>query len=502
MKIIHYLNIFCFLFITACATSSSYSSLEDQPHDEESPRELMIPAGVDSVIAAEARELADSSFVTYQREQEAEELKRRANAYRAESDTLWHYLSLEATDEPDNMQDDPDFVDSFNEGAQYFGEATTIAESNEISEADLEQYSLLLANAINSFEEALQLNPFDSQTRLVLAQLYGAKANRLNQTENYERAIDILEKLVRLEQGQFVIYGALGENYYLVENFETAAQNFDKAIELLHETIPFTDYYFEHNSYSPDDSLNVFFYEFYAGQSYTNLFDADTAIERFENAQNYATSENDLAAIEGELEFINWDDGNILGSMRRDSLISLVNSDQLAEAEAGFFELKNSLKTTRAKDEIEWRLAVVQYQLGKEEEGANRLLNLVQRTEVDENGSPINEAYREYFNDFGTITYNLGVRYNSERDRNLALKYFLQSAKVSWSNRARSNLMIADLLSNNTNESLQYALLAEQEIESLSENDRKALYELLTNLYRSSGEMEMARNYLQLWREL
>lgn len=499
MRRIHYLIIFSYLFTTACASSSTYRAI-DESSSGESSRELLIPAGVDSLTATQARKLADSSFVSYESEQEAEEMKRRANAYRAESDTLWHFLSMEASDQSVELQDDPDFVESFNEGAQYYANATSIAQANTLSDIELARYSQLLDNAITSFEEALLLNPFDSQTRLVLAQLYGAKASRLNQKKNFKQAIDILEKLVRLEKGQYVIYGALGENYYLLESFEEAAKNLDKAVAILHETVSFTEYYFENNSYSSDDSLNVFFYKFYSGQSYTNLLDADTAIERFESARNYVVTENDLKAIEGELQFINWDDKNILGSMRRDELIATVNTGQLNEAEIGFSELINNLKTQRAKDEIDWRLAVVQYQLEKEEESANRLLALIQRSETGDDGSPIGKNYSEYFDDFGTITYNIGIKYNSNNNRSLALKYFIMSAKVKWSNRARSNLMIADLLSNNIEEAINYAKLAENEIDSLNDIDKKALYELLTNLYRSRGDMDIARNYLQLWR--
>ncbi|MDZ7765857.1 MAG: tetratricopeptide repeat protein [Melioribacteraceae bacterium] len=431
MKLLHYCLVLYILLFSACATSSSYRSL-DNDDEENGQNELVIPAGVDSLTAAESSELADSSFVSYEKIQEAEALKRKANAYRAESDTLWSVLSMDTsnTNEAENQQDDPQFVENFNTGAENFTEAREIAQSQEISEEDLERYSELVTNAIQSFEKALQINPFDSQTRLLLAQLYGTKASRLNQEQDHKKAIDVLEKLVRVEKGEHSVYYALGENYYLVGNYELAAQNFEKAIELLHETIPLTDYYYENQTYSSEDSTRAFNYGFYAGDSYIELFRADEAIQAFENAREYAQTDNDIAAIESQIDFINWDDGNILGSMRRDSIAALANNNELEQAESGFLELKDQLKTQEAKDEIEWRLGVVQYQLGKEEQAADRLLALIQRTETNEDGNPIDPDYQRYFNDFGAIMYNIGMNHLNENNNRMALNYFNQSTKI------------------------------------------------------------------------
>ena len=500
MKTLHYCFIIILLFVSACATSSSYVTLSERV--EEAPRPLVIPAGVDSLTAAESRILADSSFVSYQREQEAEALKRRAAAYQAESDTLWYYLTLESTGDEVPMDDNPEFVEAYNEGAEFFTAAIDIGQQPEITQEDLDRYAQLVNQAINAFEDALMINPFDNQLKLILGQLYGTKAARLNQEADHYEAIDVLEKLVRLERGEHVIYASLAENYFRVSNYERAAENFKLARETLENTARLDDYYFEHGGFSPQDSLNVFLYTYYTGESYINLLDAENALSEFEQARQLATSEDDIEAINSQIDFINWDDGNILGSMRRDSLAALVSNGRLEEAESGFLELRNSLKTQYARDEIDWRLGVVQYQLGKQDEAAERLLQLVQRTDNYDDGTPVNSMYERYFNDFGIITYNIGIEYRRNNERNLALKYLNQSAKVQWENRAQSYLQIADLISNNVVEAIRYAELAEQEIESLNEQDKKALYELLADLHRRNRNMELAQHYFQLWREI
>ncbi|MDZ7765856.1 MAG: hypothetical protein U5K00_15820 [Melioribacteraceae bacterium] len=49
---------------------------------------------------------------------------------------------------------------------------------------------------------------------------------------------------------------------------------------------------------------------------------------------------------------------------------------------------------------------------------------------------------------------------------------------------------------------MRHAEFAEEEADTLGENDRKALYSLLMNFHRRNGNMELARNYQEMWREL
>jgi len=233
-----------------------------------------------------------------------------------------------------------------------------------------------------------------------------------------------------------------------------------------------------------------------------NYLQAPEALQAFKLARELAPTEEDEEFAEAEIDFINWDDGNIKASFARDSVVTLVNSGRLSEAEIGFKELKRSLQTQNARDEIDWRLAVVEYELEKDETAADRLMQLVNRTPTQENGMPADSTYNQYFSDYGLICFNIGQRHLRERDRRTALKYFRQSTKVKGQYSARANLQIADLLKNNIPEAIRHAQEAEEEINLLNENDTKALYSLLTDLYRRDGNLNQARYYRQLWSEL
>jgi len=464
--------------------------------------ELVVPPGVDSTIAAQAFKIGNESFVSVESEEKAEELKETGTGYINEGDRIWTILkNASQNDSTASAKDkeNPEFIEFFNQGADYLIELRNI--ENQVSEEiNQKRYAELIDLAVNAFENAIALNPFDSETKLLLGQLYGLKASRLNEVENFESAINILEKLVLIEKGDHIIYSVLAENYYLTKNYQMAIKNFEIAGKVFLETVELSDYYYDYGEMSEQDSTTIFTYQYYLGLSYTNLYDPINAIISFEDAKRYSTNSDQTASIESELDYINWDDGNIIASEFREKAVSLVNLGQLAEAEKEFIDLYKRLNTTKAKDEIQWRLAVVEYQLGKVETAADRLLKLVQRTETEADGSPTNPQYSNYFYDFGIITYNIGLQQLSNKNRPLALSYLLQSSKIKWDQRARSNLRIADLLFNNIQESLKHALLAESEIQTLSQTEVKSLYRLLSELYRRSGNMNEARKYFAIWR--
>ena len=505
MKIHYLLIITYFLLATACATSSSYGTLET-PRDSHQPEEstLFIPAGVDSVTAAEAEQIADSSFVSYEEEQRAEQLKMDAEAYRASSDTVWYYLTLNNPDEYFVSEEDSlESIRTFNRGAEFYIELNNLGASSNLPSQELQRRQAeYLNNAIAAMEESVTLNPFEGETRYYLAQLYEIKATRLQNNQEFQNAIDVLEKLIRIEKGEPLFYEVLGDNYAAVGNYPKAAENFSLAREVKEEIATLTDYYFENGHISEQDSSDLFLYAYYEGEAYMNYLQAPEALQAFKLARELAPTEEDEEFAEAEIDFINWDDGNIKASFARDSVVTLVNSGRLSEAEIGFKELKRSLQTQNARDEIDWRLAVVEYELEKDETAADRLMQLVNRTPTQENGMPADSTYNQYFSDYGLICFNIGQRHLRERDRRTALKYFRQSTKVKGQYSARANLQIADLLKNNIPEAIRHAQEAEEEINLLNENDTKALYSLLTDLYRRDGNLNQARYYRQLWSEL
>lgn len=497
--------LFLTIFVIAALLAYSCSSTRTAVDPAERETELIVPAGVDTLTAAEARKLADESFVALDEELRAERMKEQAQAWRAESDTIWHYLELEHADEHEvTEQDNLEAIEAFNEAAEHIRDIDALQRTRSAGDEQmLQEYARLVDQAIDGFEKALQLNPFDSEVRLWLGQLYGIKASRLNEQQEHRRAIEVLEKLARLEKGEHVVYYALAENYFSLENYTIAADNFDRAIRTLRDVVPLSDHYAEHGAMSRRDSTSLFIYTYYKGLSHLHLYDTPTALAVFDEAMALAQTEDDRQSVQSEIDFINWDDGNIQASMEREQIITqLVNQGRLEEAESRYRELLPTLRSDSARDEIDWRLGVLEYQNGKEKQAAERLLQLVNRSATNDDGLPTDPDYMRYFNDYGLICFNIGQSYLAERDRRNALTYFMQSSSVNWRNRGRAYLQIASILSNNVSESIRYASLAESESHALNEQDRRTLYSLLTDLHRRNGDMDEARRYHQIWRNI
>jgi len=462
---------------------------------------IFVPAGVDSVVAAEAQEIADRSFVTLDEEDRANELKHEARQIIDESDSLWQYLTMsrDTTFEVDE-EDALEAIDAFNRGAEAILELQELGDAEGMDDAYIvERQEELLDRAQRAFEEAIQLNPFDPETKYWLAAVYQRKAVRLSQEQEYEKAIDILERLVRIERGDHPIYARLAESYYAVGEWTHAVNNFAEAERILQET-SFLNPDIEEGELIPQDSSALFLYTYYRADALTNLYRAEEALETFNKAYQLARASNEQEAVRSMIDFINWDDGNIRASMARDSLLALRRDGQLADAERGFLTLYNQLETPSARDEVDWRIAVIHFEMEREDEAADRLKNLVQRTEQTDDGAPVDSVYNRYFEDYGIICFNLGRHYlQRERNRHTALKYFTQAADIQWSRRALANFEASKLLINNVPEALRYAEAAVEDVDMLEIEEQRELYQVLVQLYRRSGDTELARQYYELW---
>lgn len=487
------------LLIQACASSNGII-VNPTPVEDNG---LTIPSGVDSSIAEMANLLADSSFVSWEDETTSDALKSEGTTFRSQSDSLWAILEL-AQDTADLVMniDSTQFISAFNEGAEYYIELQRISSLANPGSEQIALYASLVDQAILSFEKALTFNPFDAQTRVLLAQLYSVKAGRLNQEENFEKSIALLEKLSRLEKGDHVIFGVLAENYFVLNRYEESALNYRKAANVLLESGKLTELYYREGTYTLQDSVDVFTYFYYEGQSYLQRLDEIKSKEAFVKGYEFASSEEYKEIIQGEITFIDWDSGNIRASFARDSLMKLSNAGQPSNALEGYRELVPTLRSQRATDEIDWRIAILEYELGNTLLSAELLQTLNARIELQGDGSAKDSTYQQYLEDYGIITFNIGQENLNQRKRRLALTYLLQSGEIHWEYRGRAWLRVANLLQNNIPESLKYAHMAEEEFQNLEPDEQKSLLELFINLYRRNGDMNKAREYYAKWIEL
>lgn len=488
------------LIVGACASSAPLE--EEASVVEEEPEEpsVTIPAGVDSAAAFYASALADESFVSFALQERAQERAAEARALVSVSDTLWRYLTASADTAQDlSVEEESAAIRAFNQGAEALAEYAQISQAEDIDEEILRSMQAdLLDEAQAGFEESIQIDPYDEDTRFRLAQIYSLQADRLGRAEAYEEAITILERLVRLRPDQHGLFAALANSYYAVEEWTASAEAYSQAAEVHLESVELA---LEPDAV-PDSSL-LFQYTIAEADAYVYGLRADPALDAYDRAELYATTEDDSVFVAEEVEWVLWDDGNLANSFARDSLAQLADAGQYEEARQGFTSLRASVETAGAQDWTDWRLALVEYEVGDRDTSADRLQALVNRTEREENGEPVDDAYERYFDAYGTICYNLGLEYLSERrDNRTALKYFEQSTRVPWNGQARAALEAAQILRNNVSRAIEYAELAAEQEQQLSGEDRQTLFRTLVEYHRRMGNREEATHYAERYRSL
>ena len=498
---------FCMLFfgilLVACGSSgpaTNPTSNSSSKRATSAKSSVYVPPGVDSTTAERADSLAGRSFVSLEKQRKASERAREGRSLVQISDSLWTYLEMgNDTTNIDSVSQERKnkAIRAFNRGADSLRKYLKTANASKVDSTKLAQLQAdLLNGAQKAFEEAIQLNPYDDQTRNYLGQVYELQAERLQRKKAYQKAIDVYEKLTRLRKDNPVPFLNLANNYFQTEQYEKAAENYRTARETYLESVKLSL-----DTARQVDSSRVFEYARAEAESHRYARNADQASEGYRLAKTYAVNPEQINVAESGIEFVNWDDGNIDASFARDSLAALASEGKLSAAAQGFRGLKPQLRTQSAKDEIDWRLAQAEYQSGDRAQAADRLQALARRTETDSDGAPVDSTYQRYFDTYGTICLNMG---RDKRDEELrtALKYFQQSAEVPWERRGLAELEAGKLLRNNVKKSVEYLERALDNREALQVEERLDLYRNLVKQHRRLGHRDEALKYREMLRKL
>lgn len=485
-------------------------------------RTIDAPPGVSPAVATRADSLARGLFVSLPDERKAKTLNSQAEKHWSASDSLWAILdsakvAYKVVSQADSARSRIHGQTGYNELAQA---APLIVQFDKTQERQLIiQASYHLDQARKALEKSIQLDPFNKSAQNLLALVYQNIAARFPQEMNYEKALHIWGTLVRLEPGEYQYHYKLAETYFLKEEWPEAFENFQRTEDILvasAEVSPLRVNDPEKPVSAVIDSSTLFYSVWYQGQCASRLLDAEQALLHLKRAWNLTPTKANRSAIESTIAWINWDDGNIRASVMLDTATALVNrADRLAgqgnTAEAKKYykkatdvqeEMLSIIKTTHARHETEWTLAYIEYtHLARQAAAVNRLLALVESMPKDEQGAPLDESYKNYFDTYGTMCHNLGVD-KLESDRRLAYTYFLQATTIHWQGRAKSFLSLAELSSSNPKQMVEYGEKALALSEQLAADELVRLHKFLVDGYRRLREVNKARLYFEKLRNL
>lgn len=464
MKTTWILLFFGVCIVAGCASTPPIVDISPEPVPLDSlPQEpvpvtipLVVPSGVDSSFARLADSLAILSFVSL-------ELEDQASVHRDSGSKLLEDATASWT------------------GAE--------ADSTEAARAR-DRQSELLSNAQSELEAALTANPFNAQARLLLAQLHHMRATRLKDQDDLSEAISQFEIMTVQEKGEHFLFYQLGVAYREAERWRDAEDAFSKAERVLQSVGKLTP----GASLTAADSSVWYEYLFSQGDAQARQNRSRDALESFESARSVASTVAELNQLDGYVMFIDWDGGNIGASEMRDSLLAVPSGADLDALSEGWSVLLSRLQTQPARDEIDWRIAILDTRRNLPDQAAERLRRLYGR--IDVVVQPLDSLQTQYIEDYGIVCFNRGREFEDLLDRRTALKYFLQASEISWSQQANAYLQVVGLLQNNVDMAIRFARLGLEA--SPSTGVRNNLFEWLVTLNGRAGLINEAREYRRL----
>lgn len=464
---------------------------------------VRVPPGVTPLTTAQADSLSQQLFVGRALEVQAESLLVKAQEYRAQSDSLWRILDEAAAGRrPISPQDSIAALRATVDGYQKLQKGVPVVQQylQAQNEKTRVQAVELLQQSEISLRRAVELNPYFTQSRVLLATVYKLLAQRVAEqsTFNYDRAITTWETIVRLEPGEFRNYFELGRNYFAVKAWPQALQNFEHTEKKLLAAAEVQDSRLADPSQpaaAAIDSTMLFSSAYYQAQCHIKLLAEANAYAALRRADELAFTPQYRSLVHLNKRWMDWDDGNIIGATMRDSTNILSSRAEFPKAAKIYEDMIPKLRTERARHEFGWKLALIEFSnLNRKPEAAERMLRIVKNTPTDSLGVPTpgDTLAQPYFDNYATMCVNLGNE-NRENDRKLAYTYYMQSSSLSWSGRGKSYFAMATLAEANPKQAVADAEKAYRLVHQLDPDEVINLHKLLIRGYRRLGEFDKAK---------
>ncbi len=447
-----------------------------------------IPPGLDSTTVVVSSRMADGNFVSSRHEKEANELTGFGKQNLARVDEFWAYLELSVKKETAISENEKQQFDrEFTQGAQALKYWKSLAKNEQAAKAALEQCLI----AQHHLEQALRINPFDKNSRMLLSVTYYYLQHHFGLQGNHAKAAEILERLIRIEMGEHELFRLLGENYLAAEKYDLALNSFNKALNVMIKT----------SFDAPPDTTMIFHYTYAMGDAYARGYDAANAVETLKIAEGFARSQQELSDVDSYLKWIQWDSGNIQASEIWDEVLALETSKEYPEMADACKNLLPILTTTNARISVMHKLAVIEFEvLGEKEIGIERMHKVYEA--LSGNGQQLDiPGIRSYLDTYGAMLYRLGIDALERDDKKEALAYYNKAVSFEWDQVAKAYYEIMSLLWNNSEKAISYGEKALAYHDGLSEQQYCNLMSRMTRAHKSAGQYDQARMYFNKWKQ-
>lgn len=529
-------TIFLLYLVLTIIGCSNNKSMIDQSIINFEQKSFQIPAGIDSVVAYNARIKADKLFVSADREQLSDSLVTYSRDFLKITEDLYSvllakkeqldsyrlsekYLNLKPEELKSLSLEDSKKRERILE--KVFDDSITITIVNSLLDYFLNHSNELL-------QHANELNPFNLSGLQLVAISSADRGQIFDDTLAYRRSIEYLNKFLTHDRGQSIIYRNIGESYFTLKDWQKAYKFLKKA----KETFVITSFFEEKKTELAEkyqkmnlppnvDPAKYFEYLYWKGRAEIKVYQADSALATLKQALALAPTKNqEVDVIKLIDEYILWDGGNIYAAEQRDIIIDSLNAKNFVWAKNAYLQLLPKVKTKKAKDNITWMLARVEYySLDQIEEAGDRLYNLVINADTSKIKSSIYKApedslYKRYFRDCGEILFRLGSTFRDQGLQEKARIYFSKDTTFEWSGRGKAFLPLALLvdipenidpverLKARNEKAIKILNRAKMFIKDFSEQEIDQLYRPLIMIYQQTYDRANAQRSFTEWNEI
>jgi len=457
--------LFFLLVVAGCRSAALVVIMEP-----ETP--IAIP-GVDSVIVARALAIAEVSFAGDRAEAERLAADGRHLARRADS-----LLSLHDWTPADSLRDSALATEHFNEGA------VALESWSQQSPDSLHALSLL-QQAAAAFEAALDADPFDAEIRYWLGHVLGLQAEHYEIKHAAQSAIEVLLKLVSLNQDRHDYIGLLARQYELVATSTAsllAGALWEKAARVAQDDVVL-------GGQAAADTAAVFGYLLRSSRSFGRADSVDQALRVLDASVRWAATVYEVELVTAERRWLMWDEGNLQARRLYDRILAEAEADP-KQAAGDLEALLNNVGSERARVDVAHQLSLAWYATGRPADALALMRDLWKDRAAMEDAQ-----IRQVRSDYAVMAYNLAQQLRRKGELTRALVYLLQCEELEDPLSASAALEAAQLLSNNPQAALERAHVAERRMEDLRLEDQRRLLRYMVDLHRRMGDRDRAREY-------
>ncbi len=479
---------FILLFVVFAGCAGQKPGLH-QHREALSPKNDDLLPGTDSSIVKEAKKVF--AGVDFEKREQADRMLTRAINTFSVAESLRSCIQSNPPAEKKFFQ----FYETwFN---QFTNEAVRSKLREEYKPNRLQQISLAVLDSASQISyRAKLLNPFNLEIRSLLIKIYMKQGEITHQKSYYTRAAEELKRYLLFDKSNPYIYEKLGECYFALNYWEESYQAFREAERILKVNARF-QLQADAAAETALDTNRLIYYLHRQGEARVRLYDSDGAIALLTQAMQLSNSQVAKQELQKILDWINWDDGNIRASEIRDEIRRLEANNNFRESRSQYLELLKILRSIRAKNEINWRIASIEYNiLGRKNEALARMFHVIQSIQRNPVVDPLREIYLK---DYAAMCYSVGLDYLNTNQMRLAYIYFHQASQIVWERQGDCFYQLAHLSRDNPAEGIRHCLRSLDFSDQISKSRIASLYELLAILYKRMGEFDNANKYFQNW---